>query len=177
MLEVVKIPALLALFVLSATACSSSAGANGDSCNPGDQDGVTGATSGTDVVLVSVNDTEFTVGGVDSGSTAPNIAVQNLTTVMLTLTNTGTKPHGMQIACIPTGLPAGCPSMSCFPANANIPALAPGASVTTTYVTPAVEGAYQFTDPASDVDGGVPADGGVTADGGITGPVGELVLM
>jgi hypothetical protein len=168
MLKVVEIPALLALFVLSATACSSS---GSDTCNPGDQDGVTGATSGTDVVLVSVNDTEFTVGGVDSGSTEPNIAVQNLTTVMLTLTNTGSQPHGMQIACIPTGLPAGCPTTSCFPGNADIPALAPGASVTTTYVTPAVEGTYQFTDPASDADGGIPADGGVT------GPVGEFVLM
>ncbi len=173
MLRVVKIPVLFGLLLTGVTACSSSASDNGDSCNPGDQDGVTGATSGTDVVLVSVNDTEFTVGGVDSGSTEPNIAVQNVTTVMLTLTNTGTKPHGMQIACIPTGLPAGCPTASCFPGNANIPALAPGASATATYVTPAVEGAYQFTDPASDVDGGVPE----AADGGVIGPVGEFVLM
>jgi hypothetical protein len=169
MLKVVEIPVLLGLLLPSATGCSNS-GSDSDSCNPGDQDGVTG---GTNVVLVNVSDTEFAVGGVDSGSTEPNIAVQNLSTVMLTLTNTGTKPHGMQIACIPTGLPAGCPSLSCFPGSANIPALAPGASVTTTYVTPAVEGAYQFTDPASDADGGATGD----ADGGITGPVGEFVLM
>lgn len=159
------LPVLLGLLLVSA--CSSSKSDNDDSCDTGDQDGVVG---GNNTVLLSVSDTAFAVGGVDSGSTEPNIAVQNLSNVTLTLTNVGTKPHSLSIGCVPTGLPAGCPSMSCFPANANIPALAPGASSTTMFATPAVEGAYTFT---SDV----PGDSNAGADGGATGLVGEFVLM
>jgi hypothetical protein len=86
------------------------------------------------------------------------------------LTNVGTKPHDMVIGCIPTGLPRGCPTTSCFPKNANIPALDPGKSVTLTYKVPLVEGAYQFTsDEPGDTDNG--------ADGGLTGLVGEFVLI
>lgn len=161
------VTSLLLFGLLLANACSSKSGAD-DSCNPGDQDGVVG---GNNVVLLSVSDTEFTVGGVDSGSTEPNIAVQNLSNVMLTLTNVGTKPHSLQLACIPSGLPATCAlQMSCFPDNANIPPLAPGDSVTTSFTTPAVEGAYQFTST-------VAGDSTVEADGGVAGLVGEFVLM
>ena len=152
--------------VACVSACSSKSDDN-DACNPGDQDGVVG---GNNIVLVNVSDTGYAVGGVDSGSTEPNIAVENLAMVTLTLTNVGTTPHDLQIACIPTGSPAGCPTMSCFPANANIPSLAPGASATVSFTTPAVEGAYQFT---SDV----PGDSTTEADGGVTGLVGEFVLM
>jgi hypothetical protein len=155
---------LVGLVLASATACTSSD--DGDACNPGDQDGVVG---GSNVVLLNVSDTAFAVGGVDSGSTEPNIAVQNLSNVILTLTNVGTKPHDLQIDCIPTGLPANCPAMSCFPDNANIPPLAPGASTTATFATPAVEGAYRFV---SDEDGDTSANAG-----GVTGLVGEFVLM
>ncbi|HTA93783.1 MAG TPA: hypothetical protein VK745_29605 [Polyangiaceae bacterium] len=157
---------LLLFGLLLANACSTESDAD-DSCNPGDQDGVVG---GNNVVLLSVSDAEFAVGGVDSGSTEPNIAVQNLSNVTLTLTNVGTRPHSLQLACIPTGLPATCPQMSCFPGNANIPPLAPGDSVTTSFTTPAVEGAYQFTST-------VAGDSPVAADGGVTGLVGEFVLM
>jgi len=122
------------------------------------------------MVLLNVSDTGYAVGGVDSGSTQPNVAVQNRSNVTLKLTNVGTRPHSLYIACIPTGLPAGCPSMSCFPDDANIPALAPGDNATVTFATPAVEGAYQFT---SNEDGDTRAD----ADGGLTGLVGEFVLM
>lgn len=136
-------------------------------CTPDDQDGVNG---GNYVVLVSVSDTGFAVGGVDSGSTEPNIAIQNLGNVTLTLTNTGQKPHDMTIECIPTGLGAGCPATSCFPANANIATLEPGQSMTTTFVTPAVEGAYPFiSDEPGDVE--------TSSDGSVTGLVGEFVLM
>lgn len=150
--------------LLVTTGCNSS---GNDSCNPGDQDGVLG---GTNTVLLNVSDTAYSVGGVDSGSTEPNIAVQNLSHVELTLTNVGTRPHGLHIACIPTGLPAACPAMSCFPDSANIPSLAPGDSVTVTFATPALEGAYPFgSDEAGDTSTG--------ADGGVTGLVGEFVLM
>jgi hypothetical protein len=155
-----------AALVLCASQCGGIA-TGGDSCAPGDQDGV---NAGTYVVLVSVSDTGFAVGGVDSGSTERNITVQNLGTVTLTLTNTGTEPHDMTIGCIPTGLPAGCPATSCFPANANIGPLQPGQSMTTTFVTPAVEGAYPFVSDLAD-------DTATSSDGGVTGLVGEFVLM
>jgi hypothetical protein len=157
---------LLALALLATTACSSSSDDN-DSCNPGDADGVVG---GVNTVKVSVSDTAFTVGGVGSNSTEPNIAVQNSSTVNLTVTNTGTKPHSFKVACIPSGLPAGCEQMSCFPDAADIPAIAPGDSVMVTFNTPAVEGTYRFF---SDEDGDTSAGG----EGNETGLVGEFVLM
>ncbi|HWZ91992.1 MAG TPA: hypothetical protein VNW92_24175 [Polyangiaceae bacterium] len=142
-------------------------GSSGTSCNPDDQDGILG---GKMTVLLSVSDTGFAVGGVDSGSTEPNVAVENKSQVTLTLTNVGTMPHGLRIACIPSGLPAACPAESCFPDAANIAPLAPGESATVTFVTPAQEGAYPFTsdeqaDAAADTDAGVPA------------LVGQFVLM
>jgi hypothetical protein len=160
--------ALLLCGLLSVTAaCSSKSEGNSDTCNPGDQDGMVG---GDNIVLVNVSDTGYAVGGVDSGSTEPNISVQNFAHVTLTLTNVGTTPHSLRIACIPTELPQGCPTMSCFPDNASIPALDPGQSATVSFVTPAVEGAYPFT---SDVAG----DSTPEADGGELGLVGEFVLM
>ena len=141
----------LGLGLALVTACSSDdkgvgggdAGDTGDdSCMPDDQDGVIG---GDNKVLLNVSDTGFAVGGVNSGSTQPNIAVQNTSNVTLTITNVGTKPHGFHVACRATDLPAGCPQMACFPDEANVPAIAPGASVTVMFSTPAVEGEYEFT--------------------------------
>ncbi len=153
------------------SACSSDASDkndDGDSCQPDDQDGVLG---GTNTVLLNVSDTGFAVGGVDSGSTQPNITVQNSSTVKLTVTNVGTTPHSFVVACIPSGLPASCNlPTSCFPEAAHIPALDPGAKVSVTFMTPPVEGAYPFT---SDVDGDTTTD----KDGNVTGLVGEFNLM
>jgi hypothetical protein len=163
----------------AATNCSSTSGGNsGGSCVPGDNDGINGIGEGVHPVLVNVSDTAFAVGGVDSGSTERNIATQNLDSVTLTLTNVGNKPHDMVIQCIPSGLPAGCPQTSCFPGDAGlpagyvtlVPALEPGQSTTTSFVTPAVEGEYQFI---SDEPGDTKSD----ADGGLTGLVGDFVLM
>ena len=166
--------------ILTAVHCGSS-GSGGDPCSTGDQDGVGG---GDYVELLSVSDTGFTVGGVDSGSTEPNIAVENLGNVTLTLTNTGTRPHDMVVECIPTGLPDTCmnPS-SCFPNPDDagstpgsitlVPTLQPGASATVKFVTPAVEGEYIFISDS-------PGDNTQynSADGGVTGNlVGEFVLM
>jgi hypothetical protein len=133
---------LLGFGVLLSTACSSDAKDGADSCMPDDQDGVVGGTS---TVLLSVSDSAFAVGGVNSGSTQPNIAAQNTSTVKLTITNVGTRPHGFQVGCRATDLPAGCPQMSCFPDAANVSAIEPGDSVTVTFQTPAVEGEYRFT--------------------------------
>ena len=134
---------LLGLGLSLTSACGSDAKDDGDdACLPDDQDGVVG---GNHTVLLNVSDTGFAVGGVNSGSTQPNIAVQNNSNVKLTVTNVGTTPHSFHVACIPSDLPAQCPQMSCFPDAANIPAIAPGDSATVNFATPAVEGAYPFT--------------------------------
>lgn len=161
--------AFLGLTLFSSVGCSKSDSDDDDNgCTPDDQDGVIG---GTATVMVSVSDTAFTVGGVNSGSTEPNISIQNSTKVTLTLTNTGTTPHDMTIACIDTDLPAMCMMpKSCFPTEANIGQLMPGESKTVTFTAPVVEGAYQFT---SDVDGDTTTDD----KGNVTGLVGEYVLM
>ena len=155
--------------------CSSSSGGGDDgSCTPGDNDGIAG---GAYTILVNVSDTAYAVGGVDSGSTSPNIAVQNFGTVTVTLTNVGTRPHDLVVQCIPSGLPATCMvQTSCFPGSAAsvpgyitiVPSVEPGMSATVTFMAPAVEGAYQFVSDD-------PGDTG--ADGGVSGPVGEFVLM
>ncbi|HEY5377569.1 MAG TPA: cupredoxin domain-containing protein [Polyangiaceae bacterium] len=157
---------VLVLGLLATSACSSSSDSEGK-CNPDDADGVVGITA---TVKVSVSDTDFTVGGVGSNSTEPNIAVQNSSTVKLAVTNTGTKPHSFKVACIPSDLPAGCEQTSCFPDAANIPAIAPGDSVSVTFSTPAVEGTYQFF---SDQDGDTSAGG----EGNYSGLTGEFVLL
>ncbi len=161
--------------------CSSGGGNNGDSCTPPDQDAVNG---GYYTELVSVSDTGFAVGGVDSGSTESNISVQNLGIITLTLTNTGTKPHDLVVQCIPTGLPAACMNpTSCFdnPDDAGsatpnaitlIPTLQPGASQTLVVQAPLVEGIYNFI---SDVPGD---DTTFESDGGVSGNLtGDFVLM
>lgn len=176
----------LAMGLLPASAnCGSSGGRGGGdnsaSCTPGDQDGVNG---GYYTELVSVSDTGFAVGGVDSGSTESNISVQNLGIITLTLTNTGTKPHDLVVQCIPTGLPAACMNpTSCFgnPDDAGsstpnavtlIPPLQPGASQTIVVRAPLAEGVYNFI---SDVPGDATT---FDSDGGVSGQLtGDFVLM
>jgi hypothetical protein len=168
--------------VIGAGCNSSSGGGNAsDSCAPPDQDAVNG---GYYTVPVSVSDTGFAVGGIDSGSMEPNISVQNLAIVTLVVTNTGTKPHDLVVQCIPTGLPVVCMQpTSCFdnPDDAGsttpnaitlIPPLQPGASQTLVVQTPLVEGVYNFI---SDVPGD---DTSFEPDGGVSGNLaGDFVLM
>jgi hypothetical protein len=156
--------AWLVFVLLTTSACAPEAKG---SCNPGDENGFVG---GVNTVKLSVSDTAFAVGGVGSNSSEPNIAVENSSTVTLTVTNTGTKPHSFKVACIPSGLPAGCEQMSCFPDAADIPAIAPGDSVTVTFFTPALEGVYRFF---SDEEG----DSSLGGEGNETGLAGEFVLM
>ena len=130
---------LLPLAALLGSACGD-AGGGVTNCAP-DQDNVVG---GNVTVLLSVSDTGFAVGGVNSGSTQRNIAVQNSSIVTLVVTNVGSRPHGFRVACISADLPTGCPPLSCFPNEASIAGLAPGESATTTFQAPLIEGAYPF---------------------------------
>ena len=150
---------------LAGSDCDGSGG-SGDPCKM-DLNGVTG---GSEVVDVTVSDTAFSVGGPDSGSTQPNVTIENSSTVTLTLFNVGTKPHDLVMQCLATPNGQGCPAQSCFPPSANVPPVQPGASATTTFVAPFREGPYLFT---SDFDG----DTQPGPDGGVTGLVGEYVLM
>jgi len=166
--------------VLALANCGSS-NSNDNACTPPDQDGVNG---GYDTEYVSISDTAFSVGGVDSGSTEKNISVQNLAIVTLIVTNTGTTPHDLVVQCIPTGLPASCMNpTSCFdnPLDAGmstpnsttlIPPLMPGESMTVTVQTPLVEGVYNFISDVPGDDTTFETDGGVA--GGLTG---DFVLM
>jgi hypothetical protein len=124
---------LLALAVAAARcADSTGAGADGGACGPSDQDGLNGGSSTLDLT-------------VDDDAFAPIILkAQNLSTVTLTLSNTGTRPHDFVVDCLPTPNDNGCPTTSCFPDAAVIPAVAPGASASTTFVTPNPEGIYDF---------------------------------
>ncbi|HEY3815605.1 MAG TPA: hypothetical protein VGL81_00460 [Polyangiaceae bacterium] len=118
-------------------------------CYP-DNDGITG---GGFTVQLDVDDTGFTATDVDAG--AKNIiATQNDAQITLTLTNTGTKPHGFTVACVsvcsvyPT-LPSGCSPDACFPAGSTIAPIMPGASATVTFDTPTPDGLlYPFASGA-----------------------------
>jgi len=97
-------------------------------CFP-DQDGINGGTYPIDLTVD------------DTGFSKTVIGTQNDATAILTLKNTGTRPHGFEVECTsvvpayPT-VPAGCPSLACFPSNSTIAPLAPGQSRTITFFTP-----------------------------------------
>jgi hypothetical protein len=136
----------------------SSGSQGGDPCSPGDSDGINGGSFALDVTVD------------DTGFSPVIVKAQNLGNVTLTLTNTGTTPHDFVLGCIPQSVP-GCASQSCFPAAANIAALHPGASATTTFVAPNPEGIYNFR---SDVGGDSQLD---ADDGGVTGLWGQFVVQ
>lgn len=145
---------------------SSSSGSNGDvscssigpdadfvedagACYP-DTDGING---GSYTIDLAVDDSGFLATAADAG-TKEVIATQNDAQVTLTLTNTGSKPHGFEVGCAnvcsvyPT-LPAGCSPLACFPPGATIAPIAPGASATVTFVTPTPDGLiYPFKSTA-----------------------------
>lgn len=140
----------------------SSVSASGDftldagACYP-DNDGING---GSYTIELAVDDTGFLATAADAG-TKDIIATQNDAQVTLTLTNTGTKPHGFQVGCTSVcpayaTLPAGCSPSACFPSNAAIAPIAPGASATITFDTPTPDGIiYPFTSNEPD-DSSVP---------------------
>jgi hypothetical protein len=87
----------------------------------------------------------------DTGFSKLLLATQNDAQATLTLTNNGTTPHGFKVGCTSVApaypdLPAGCRTTTCFPDNASIPPLAPGASATIIFDTPNPDGLiYPFT--------------------------------
>jgi hypothetical protein len=125
---------------------------------PGDTDGIIGGCYAFDLT-------------VDDSAFAPIILkAQNRAQVNLTLRNTGTKPHGFVLDCIPTPNTNGCPSQSCFAAGSTIGPLPPGGTASTTFVTPNPEGIYNFH---SEVAG----DSQTESDGGMAGLWGQFVVQ
>jgi hypothetical protein len=113
---------------LACSSSSSSASPDGGSCFP-DGDGMSG---GFNTFALTVD---------DSGFSKNVLNTQNDASITLTLTNMGTKPHGFTVGCTSVtpaypSLPAGCPSMACFPAAATIAPIAPGTTATITFSTP-----------------------------------------
>jgi hypothetical protein len=90
----------------------------------------------------------------DTGFSKNILATQNDAQVTVTLKNIGTKPHGFVVGCanvcqVYPNLPAGCSPTACFPSNATIAPLAPGASATITFDTPTPDGIiYPFKSSA-----------------------------
>jgi hypothetical protein len=132
-------------FVRCSSSPSPGASASGDggNCYP-DNDGINGGFYAIDLV---VDDTGFYSGSPDSGDVSDDaglktvIATQNDATVTLTLTNRGTTEHGFEVGCTSVlsaypDLPAGCSSTACFPADSTIPPIAPGTSMSITFITP-----------------------------------------
>jgi len=145
---------LVGAALLHCSSCSTSAHAGGDggACFA-DSDGITGGSYTIDLV---VDDTGFhPSGGADAGMKNV-LTTQNDSTVTLTLTNTGTKPHGFEVECTRVtpaypDLPAGCADMSCFPSSSTIAPIASGESKTVTFFTPTADGLlYPFKSSAPD---------------------------
>jgi hypothetical protein len=129
----------------------------GSPCVPPDSDGVTG---GCYVFDVTVDDTGF----------APVILkAQNVSQITINLENTGTKAHDFVVGCVPIDYP-GCPAQFCFSAKARIASVPPGGSGTATFMTPYVEGIYDFRSDS-------PADSKTATDGGLTGLWGQFVVQ
>jgi hypothetical protein len=120
-----------------------------NTCYP-DSDGIDNQPATIDL---AVNDTGFFATGPDAGP-KPILATQNASTVALTLTNTGTKPHGFEVGCVSVcssyaTLPAGCSPIACFPPGSTIAPIDPGSSAVVTFVTPTPDGLiYPFMSSA-----------------------------
>jgi hypothetical protein len=130
----------------------------GDSpCKPPDTDGVLG---GCYVFEATVDDDGF----------SPSILkTENNARVNLTLKNAGSKAHDFVVGCTSVDFP-GCASTYCFPSGARIASIPPGGTATITFVTPYVEGIYDFR---SDL----PGDSDVASDGGVSGLWGQFVVQ
>jgi hypothetical protein len=143
-MSILAVASLLPLLAnCSSSSPGSSASGDGGSCYP-DSDGVNNVPTPIDLV---VDDTGFYAGSPDSGADTDAgmktvITTQNSSTITFTLTNRGTRNHGFEVGCtsvLPAypDLPAGCSSMACFPGDSTVAPIAPGASKTVTFVTPA----------------------------------------
>lgn len=123
--------AAVPLVVLAVLALSCSSSGKSDACFP-DADGVSDRSY---EVVLTVD---------DDGFSKTILNTQNSSTVTLTLTNAGTLPHGFELECVSVtaeypNLPAGCPSVTCFPDGSTIEPIPPGTSQTVTFVTPVTD--------------------------------------
>jgi hypothetical protein len=113
---------------LSAVVLGSGCGAGQEGLGGDDQDGIVG---GDAAFVVTVSD----------GSFSPAIlTAQNLANITLTLTNGGTRDHGLKIECM---------GAACFPDSAEVRPIAPGTSSTVKFQTPRTEGIYAITSNGS----------------------------
>ncbi len=104
----------------------------GDKCQLEDADGIIG---GSYTFTLRIDDQSFD----------PILfAGQNTADVTLTLVNEGTTENGFSIDCLPTPNGDGCATESCFPASHAIAPIAPGASATSKFEIPQVEGIHTF---------------------------------
>jgi len=134
--------ALLLALAGPGLACSSTeATKNHGACTPDDADGIIDEPS---PLLLVVTDAEF----------RPRIlATQNSSEVTLTLDNQGTRAHRFVVDCKPTPNADGCPAESCFPSEATVGPVGPGERTTVVFVSPLVEGIYDFrSDLAQDTE-------------------------
>jgi len=149
-----RLHAALGLLGVALVGCSSSGGDSGGgggaaACFP-DNDGINGGDYTFDL---TVDDTAFS---------KKIISTQNDAQATVTLKNTGTKPHGFAVGCTGTAssypdAPAGCPTVACFPSDATLAPIAPGASQTITFDTPTPDNLiYPFKSTEPD-DSTVPA--------------------
>ncbi len=123
---------VLLLVTVMSLSCSASDDKHDEACMPDDADGVIDEPV---KFLVTVTDTEF----------EPKIlASQNSSQVTLILKNEGTTPHSLVVDCLPTPNDDGCPTQSCFPSDARIDSVEPGAEVKVVFESPLVEGIYKF---------------------------------
>ena len=90
----------------------------------------------------------------DNGFSKNLLNTQNDARVTLTLKNTGTRPHGFLVGCVDVtsaypDLPSSCSKTACFPADATVAPLMPGASKTIMFSTPTVDSViYPFSSGA-----------------------------
>jgi len=115
----------------------------GGECFP-DADGVTG---GAYTLELTVD---------DEGFSKTVLSTQDNSTVTLTLRNAGSVAHGFELGCVSVTsefpqLPAGCPSLSCFPPESALGPLEPGESKSVTFFTPTPDNLiYPFHSNAPD---------------------------
>jgi len=135
----------LAFLSVALLACESSTGGSA-SCYP-DNDGINGGSYTFDLTVD------------DTGFSKLVLSTQNDAQATVTLQNTGTKPHGFTVGCtsvLPSypDPPAGCSTTACFPSDATIAPLTPGASKTITFDTPTPDGLiYPFKSTEPDDSG------------------------
>jgi hypothetical protein len=141
-------------------ACAALAGCSSSSSGPSDA----GDAGGSDDATTCYPDNDGITGGDyiyklnvdDTGFSKNLISTQNDSQITLTLTNTGTRPHGFTVGCTTTVAPAGCSPHVCFPDTATIEPIAPGVTKTITFDTPTPDGIiypFRSSEPA---DEGVP---------------------